>query len=218
MSDTITTGDQTPATMRAVVVSRPGGLEALEIRDMPVPAREPGWVLIAVRAFGVNESEVTTRKGESDAEVTYPRVPGIEAVGVVAGADAGSVGGDEARVAEVEVADFAAIFDALPTPYLVLDTDLRMVAANRAREEATGVPAREVVRQYLFDAFPDDPEDRDAQSTSQLRASPERVIATGRPGVMPVQRDNVPDALSGFGQRWWSPSTFRCSTVAATSG
>jgi NADPH:quinone reductase-like Zn-dependent oxidoreductase len=73
--------------MRAVVVTRPGGLDALEIKDVPVPVRKPGWVRIRVKAFGVNESEVTTRKGESDAEVTYPRVPGIEGVGVVEEAD-----------------------------------------------------------------------------------------------------------------------------------
>lgn len=72
-----------PATMRAVVVTRPGGLDALEIKDVPVPVRKPGWVRIKVKAFGVNESEVTTRKGESDPEVTYPRIPGIEGVGVV---------------------------------------------------------------------------------------------------------------------------------------
>lgn len=87
MSDTITTHRTAPPTMRAVVVTRPGHLEALEVRDVPTPAREPGWVLIAVRAFGVNESEITTRKGESDADVTYPRIPGIEGVGVVVDAD-----------------------------------------------------------------------------------------------------------------------------------
>ncbi|MET8991768.1 zinc-binding dehydrogenase [Nonomuraea wenchangensis] len=76
-----------PATMRAVVVTRPGGLEALEIKDVPVPVRAPGWVRIKVKAFGVNESEVTTRRGESDPEVVYPRVPGIEGVGVVDEAD-----------------------------------------------------------------------------------------------------------------------------------
>ena len=76
--------------MRAVVVTRPGGLDALEIQDVPVPARKPGWMRIRVRAFGVNESEVTTRVGESDAVVTYPRVPCIEGVGVVDEADEGS--------------------------------------------------------------------------------------------------------------------------------
>jgi NADPH:quinone reductase-like Zn-dependent oxidoreductase len=87
MTGAPTTHHPTPQTMRAVVVTRPGGLDALEVRDVPTPARERGWVLIAVRAFGVNESEVTTRKGESDADVTYPRIPGIEGVGVVVDAD-----------------------------------------------------------------------------------------------------------------------------------
>lgn len=90
MSTTEATARPAPATMRAVVVTRPGGLDALEVKDIPVPAREPGWVRIAVKAFGVNESEISTRKGESDPEVTYPRVPGIEAVGVVDEADAAS--------------------------------------------------------------------------------------------------------------------------------
>jgi len=87
MSRPTAAGGAAPATMRAVVVTRPGGLDALQLKDVPVPVRKPGWVRIRVKAFGVNESEVTTRKGESDAEVTYPRVPGIEAVGVVDEAD-----------------------------------------------------------------------------------------------------------------------------------
>ncbi|WP_086558610.1 alcohol dehydrogenase catalytic domain-containing protein [Streptomyces africanus] len=87
MSQPTAAGDSAPATMRAVVVTHPGGLDALEIKDVAVPVRKPGWVRIKVKAFGVNESEVTTRKGESDAEVTYPRIPGIEGVGVVDEAD-----------------------------------------------------------------------------------------------------------------------------------
>ena len=90
MSQGTAAGDSVPATMRAVVVTRSGGLDALQIKDLPVPVRKPGWVRIRVKAFGVNESEVTTRKGESDAEVTYPRVPGIEGVGVVEEADGAS--------------------------------------------------------------------------------------------------------------------------------
>ncbi|MER8003434.1 zinc-binding dehydrogenase [Streptomyces sp. NPDC095613] len=83
MSQPTAADDAAPATMRAIVVTRPGDLDALEIKDVPVPAPQPGWVRIEVKAFGVNESEVTTRKGESDPEVTYPRIPGIEGVGVI---------------------------------------------------------------------------------------------------------------------------------------
>jgi len=75
--------DETAGTMRAVVLDGPGPPEALVIRDLPVPDPAPGWVLIRVRAFGLNRSELHTRLGLAQG-VTFPRVPGIEAVGVVA--------------------------------------------------------------------------------------------------------------------------------------
>ena len=70
-------------TMRAIVLDAPGPAEALAIRELPVPTPRPGWVLIRVRAFGLNRSELHTRLGLADG-VTFPRVPGIEATGVVA--------------------------------------------------------------------------------------------------------------------------------------
>ena len=36
-----------------------------------------------MKAFGVNESEVTSRKGEASADFSYPRILGIEAAGVI---------------------------------------------------------------------------------------------------------------------------------------
>jgi NADPH:quinone reductase len=70
-------------TMRAVVLDGPGPAEALVIRDIPVPDPAVGWALIRVRAFGLNRSELHMRLGLAQG-VTFPRVPGIEAVGVVA--------------------------------------------------------------------------------------------------------------------------------------
>jgi NADPH2:quinone reductase len=75
-------------TMRAVVLDAPGPPEALRIRELPIPQPPPGWVLIEVRAFGLNRSELHTRLGLADG-VTFPRVPGIEATGVVAAAPGG---------------------------------------------------------------------------------------------------------------------------------
>ncbi|HVK22279.1 MAG TPA: zinc-binding dehydrogenase [Actinokineospora sp.] len=68
--------------MRAVVLSGPGPVTNLEIVDRPVPEPGPGWVRIRVRAFGINRSELHTRLGLAEG-VVFPRVPGIEAVGVV---------------------------------------------------------------------------------------------------------------------------------------
>src|SRR5881628_1323955 len=76
------------ATMRAVVLDAPGPPEALRIRELPLPEPRPGWVLIRVRAFGINRSELHTRLGLARG-VSFPRVLGIEATGVVAAAPGG---------------------------------------------------------------------------------------------------------------------------------
>src|SRR5690242_15471252 len=70
-------------TMRAIRLTRPGGPDTLIPTEVPRPEVRPGWVRIRVKAFGVNESEVTSRKGESDTDFTFPRILGIEAVGVI---------------------------------------------------------------------------------------------------------------------------------------
>src|SRR4051812_29809173 len=70
-------------TMRAIVLDAPGPPDALTIRELPVPTPTAGWVLIEVKAFGLNRSELHTRQGLASG-VTFPRVLGIEAAGVVA--------------------------------------------------------------------------------------------------------------------------------------
>ena len=50
-----------------------------------MPKPKPGWVLIRVRAFGLNRSELFTRQGHSPS-VTFPRILGIEAVGEIVAA------------------------------------------------------------------------------------------------------------------------------------
>jgi NADPH:quinone reductase-like Zn-dependent oxidoreductase len=76
--------------MRAVVVDAPGPPEVLQLRSVPVPEPEPGWVLIRVQAFGLNRSELHFRQGLAYSG-SFPRVPGIEAAGVVDAAPGGEV-------------------------------------------------------------------------------------------------------------------------------
>ena len=75
-------------TMKAVVLHEPGGPEMLRIETRPVPAPKSGEVLIRVKAFGLNRSEMFTRQGLSP-DVKLPRILGIEAVGLVAAAPGG---------------------------------------------------------------------------------------------------------------------------------
>jgi len=68
--------------MRAVVVHEPGGPEVLQIEERPIPTPDAGHVRIRVKAFGINRSEMFTRRGLSP-DVRFPRVLGIEAVGIM---------------------------------------------------------------------------------------------------------------------------------------
>jgi NADPH:quinone reductase-like Zn-dependent oxidoreductase len=69
-------------TMKAAVIHEAGGPEVLRIGSLPIPTPKNGEVLIRVKAFGLNRSELFTRQGHSPT-VKFPRVLGIEAVGVV---------------------------------------------------------------------------------------------------------------------------------------
>lgn len=68
--------------MKAAVTIQPGGPSVIEIKEVPKPKIKSGWALISVKAFGLNRSEIFTRRGESPG-VTFPRIQGIECVGVV---------------------------------------------------------------------------------------------------------------------------------------
>jgi NADPH:quinone reductase-like Zn-dependent oxidoreductase len=69
-------------TMKAAVIREAGGPEVLKIESLPIPKPKSGEVLIRVKAFGLNRSELFTRQGHSPG-VKFPRVLGIEAVGAV---------------------------------------------------------------------------------------------------------------------------------------
>jgi NADPH2:quinone reductase len=75
-------------TMRAIVLDAPGSPDALRIREIPRPVPGPGQVLVEVRAFGLNRSELHFRQGLGSFG-SFPRVPGIEATGLVVEAPGG---------------------------------------------------------------------------------------------------------------------------------
>jgi NADPH:quinone reductase-like Zn-dependent oxidoreductase len=75
-------------TMKAAVIHEAGGPEVLKIEERPIPTPQKGEVLIRVKAFGLNRSELFTRQGHSP-DVRFPRILGIEAVGLVEQAPGG---------------------------------------------------------------------------------------------------------------------------------
>jgi threonine dehydrogenase-like Zn-dependent dehydrogenase len=69
-------------TMKAAAIHEASGPEVLKVESRPIPTPQSGEVLIRVKAFGLNRSELFTRQGHSPG-VKFPRVLGIEAVGLV---------------------------------------------------------------------------------------------------------------------------------------
>ena len=98
------------------------------------------------------------------------------------------------------------VFDAQPTATLVLDTDLRIRAVNRAYEAAVRRSADELLGTAIFEAFPDNPSDADADGVRNLGASLESVVRLGRRHDMVVQRYDIADSTTGeWLTRVWRP-------------
>lgn len=74
--------------MRAVVIDEPGPPEVLQLREVPIPVPDDTQVLLRVRAFGLNRSELHFRQGVASSG-SFPRIPGIEATGTVEAAPGG---------------------------------------------------------------------------------------------------------------------------------
>lgn len=72
-----------PDTMKAIRLTGPVAPDGLIVTEVPLPEVSAGQVRIHVHAFSVNESEVTSRRGGSGPDFTFPRILGIEAVGTI---------------------------------------------------------------------------------------------------------------------------------------
>ncbi|WP_345955084.1 NAD(P)H-quinone oxidoreductase [Mucilaginibacter sp. PAMB04168] len=70
--------------MKALVITKPGGPEVLQIRDRPVPQPKPHEVLIKVAAAGINRPDVAQRKGAYPPPPDAPQdIPGLEVAGTI---------------------------------------------------------------------------------------------------------------------------------------
>jgi NADPH:quinone reductase-like Zn-dependent oxidoreductase len=69
--------------MQAVFITRRGGPEVLEVREVPDPVPGPGEVRIAVRAAGLNFADVMARMGLYPDAPKLPAVVGYEVAGEV---------------------------------------------------------------------------------------------------------------------------------------
>lgn len=68
--------------MKAAVTTKAGASDVIQIQEVAKPTVKDGFVLIQIKAFGLNRSEIFTRQGDSP-DVKFPRIQGIECVGIV---------------------------------------------------------------------------------------------------------------------------------------
>jgi signal transduction histidine kinase len=100
------------------------------------------------------------------------------------------------------VSDLAAFFEASPNPYLVLDRDLNIAAANRAYLASVNRKLADIVGRWAWDAFP-----TDEKTLKQAVDSFHRVLRTREPDTMALLRFDVPrseEGGGGFEKRFWS--------------
>ncbi|MFE7853044.1 PP2C family protein-serine/threonine phosphatase [Streptomyces sp. NPDC057403] len=103
--------------------------------------------------------------------------------------------------------DYAGVFQCLPGMVALLTPDLVYADANEEFLRASGRRRDQVVGRYLFDVFPDNPNDGAASGMRNLAASLQRVLDTGERDAMALQRYDVedPDRPGVWQERYWSP-------------
>ena len=70
--------------MKAVVLDKITEGKDIILSEVPIPEVRPGWVLVKVKAFGLNHSEKLLRLNEIRADyIQKPVIPGIECVGEI---------------------------------------------------------------------------------------------------------------------------------------
>ncbi|WP_435799936.1 PP2C family protein-serine/threonine phosphatase [Streptomyces canus] len=89
---------------------------------------------------------------------------------------------------------------------MVLGLDLVLVDVNEAACRVTGRTREDLLGRYLFDAFPDNPADPDADGVRNLHASLHWVLRSKKPDTMAPMKYDIPvaDQPGVFEERWWS--------------
>jgi len=100
------------------------------------------------------------------------------------------------------------LFQSAPGLFLVLTSDLNIVAVSDAYLRATMTKREAILGRGIFDVFPDNPGDPSATGVRNLRASLERVLHEKASDTMAVQKYDIrkPESEGGeFEERYWSP-------------
>ncbi|HTB07099.1 MAG TPA: PAS domain S-box protein [Bacteroidia bacterium] len=110
----------------------------------------------------------------------------------------------------LESPDFQSLFESVPDLYLILlpDKNFTITAVSDVYAATTLTKRDEIVGKGLFEVFPDNPNDLDADGVSNLRASLNRVIKLKKADAMAPQKYDIRKPESeggGWEARYWDP-------------
>ncbi|MFE2218698.1 PP2C family protein-serine/threonine phosphatase [Streptomyces canus] len=103
--------------------------------------------------------------------------------------------------------DYAAVFRALPGMVALLTPELVYVDVNDDFLRLTGRTREQLLGRYIFDAFPENPNDSAASGMRETRESMLRAVATGERDTMAVLRYDIedPQRPGHWQEHFWSP-------------
>ncbi|MCW7468489.1 ATP-binding protein [Leptospira kanakyensis] len=104
------------------------------------------------------------------------------------------------------ISNFQSIFQSLPELYMLLDLDFHIIDISDAYAKATLIEREKVIGHHIFEIFPDNPDDKNADGVKQLKLSLLQVLNYKVTSTMTMQKYDIskPDG-SGFEVRYWSP-------------
>ncbi|WP_432155942.1 MULTISPECIES: PP2C family protein-serine/threonine phosphatase [unclassified Streptomyces] len=103
--------------------------------------------------------------------------------------------------------DYTAVFHALPGMVALLTPDLMYADANEDFLRLAGRTRAQLLGRYIFDVFPENPNDPAAAGMRETQASMRRVLATGERDTMALLRYDIedPERPGHWVQHFWSP-------------
>src|SRR5215212_5373931 len=69
--------------MKAILIREHGGLETLELTDVPPPSLQPGEAIVRVKGVALNHLDIWLRRGVPGHKFPLPMIPGSEVAGVI---------------------------------------------------------------------------------------------------------------------------------------
>ena len=95
------------------------------------------------------------------------------------------------------------LLEASPYAHIAYTLDMVILDLNWRHARMTGVPREAAVGRDVYDVFPPNPDEPEADARPAMAASLERMVATREPDDMDVIKHDLPAPGGGFRERYW---------------